>query len=94
MSDRAAKFDAGDRLVPIRVLARGERPAPIRKLLEQIRVPTARGGGVPLTAVADIRFSEGPISINRYVPAGGRPWSKRTCRRRRDSASSAVGVKA
>jgi non-ribosomal peptide synthetase-like protein len=60
-----AKFDAGDRLVPIRVLledgARGDR-----QTLEQIRVPSPRGGGVPLIALADVRFAEGPISINRY----------------------------
>ena len=60
-----AKFDAGDRVVPIRVLldesARADRAA-----LEQIRVPSPRAGGVPLTALADIEFGDGPISINRY----------------------------
>ncbi len=60
-----AKFDAGDRVVPIRVLleesARADRAA-----LEQIRVPSPRGGGVPLTALADIEFGAGPISINRH----------------------------
>ena len=60
-----AKFDAGDRVVPIRVLleesARADRAA-----LEQIRVPSPRSGGVPLTALADIEFGAGPISINRH----------------------------
>jgi non-ribosomal peptide synthetase-like protein len=60
-----ARFDAGDRLVPIRVLLE-ERARADRQVLEQIRVPSPRGGGVPLTALADIRFDEGPISINRY----------------------------
>jgi multidrug efflux pump subunit AcrB len=38
-----------------------------RQALEQIRVPSQRGGaGVPLVALADIGFGEGPTSINRY----------------------------
>src|SRR4051812_9722161 len=61
-----AKFDAGDRLVPIRVqledAARGELP-----VLEQLRVPLGGGrGGVPLSVVADIKLDQGPTSINRY----------------------------
>jgi multidrug efflux pump subunit AcrB len=61
-----AKFDTGDRLVPIRVqledTARGELP-----VLEQLRVPLGGGrGGVPLSVVADIKLDQGPTSINRY----------------------------
>ena len=63
-----AKFDAGDRLMPIRVQledgARGDL-----QMLEQLRVPLGqRGerGGVPLSVVADIRLDQGPTSINRY----------------------------
>jgi multidrug efflux pump subunit AcrB len=61
-----AKFDTGDRLVPIRVqledAARGELP-----ILEQLRVPLGGGrGGVPLSVVADIKLDQGPTSINRY----------------------------
>ena len=61
-----AKFDTGDRLVPIRVQledgARGDLP-----LLEQLRVPLGGGrGGVPLSVVADIKLDQGPTSINRY----------------------------
>ena len=63
-----AKFDAGDRLVPIRVqledAARGEL-----KTLEQLRVPLGEHGekgGVPLSVVADIKLDQGPTSINRY----------------------------
>ena len=63
-----AKFDAGDRLVPIRVQledgARGDL-----QMLEQLRVPLGqRGerGGVPLSVVADIKLDQGPTSINRY----------------------------
>ncbi len=60
-----AKFDAGDRTVPIRVLLE-EKARADRQVLEQIRVPSQRGGGVPLNALADISFGEGPISITRY----------------------------
>jgi multidrug efflux pump subunit AcrB len=61
-----AKFDTGDRLVPIRVQledgARGDLP-----ILEQLRVPLGGGrGGVPLSVVADIKLDQGPTSINRY----------------------------
>jgi multidrug efflux pump subunit AcrB len=60
-----AKFDAGDRTVPIRVLLE-ENARADRQVLEQIRVPSQRGGGVPLVALADISFGEGPISITRH----------------------------
>ena len=63
-----AKFDAGDRLVPIRVqledAARGDF-----RMLEQLRVPLGlhgEKGGVPLSVVADIKLDQGPTSINRY----------------------------
>ena len=63
-----AKFDAGDRLVPIRVQledgARGDL-----QMLEQLRVPLGQrgeSGGVPLSVVADIKLDQGPTSINRY----------------------------
>ena len=61
-----AKFDAGDRQVPIRVQledgARGDL-----QMLEQLRVPLGGGrGGVPLSVVADIKLDQGPTSINRY----------------------------
>ncbi|MFC0239099.1 efflux RND transporter permease subunit [Rhodopseudomonas telluris] len=61
-----AKFDAGDRLVPIRVQledsARGDLPT-----LEQLQVPIFGGrGSVPLSVVADVKFDQGPTSIARY----------------------------
>jgi len=61
-----AKFDAGDRQVPIRVQledsARGDL-----QILDQLRVPLGGGrGGVPLSVVADIKLDQGPTSINRY----------------------------
>jgi multidrug efflux pump subunit AcrB len=60
-----ARFDAGDRVVPIRVLLE-EKARADRQVLEQIRVPSARGVGVPLIALADISFGDGPISIDRF----------------------------
>ncbi|MGC1532518.1 MAG: efflux RND transporter permease subunit, partial [Bradyrhizobium sp.] len=61
-----AKFDTGDRQIPIRVQlednARGDL-----QTLEQLRVPLGGGhGGVPLSVVADIKLDQGPTSINRY----------------------------
>lgn len=60
-----AKFDAGDRVIPIRVLLEDSARAN-RQVLEQLRVPTGRGTGVPLAAIADITLDQGPIAINRY----------------------------
>jgi hydrophobe/amphiphile efflux-1 (HAE1) family protein len=62
-----AKFDAGDRQVPIRVQLEDSARAS-RQTLERLRVPTGggRGGGVPLSAIADIQLDQGPTSINRY----------------------------
>ncbi|HEY0331573.1 MAG TPA: efflux RND transporter permease subunit [Rhodopseudomonas sp.] len=61
-----AKFDAGDRLVPIRVQLEDGARADLA-VLEQLRVPIGGGrGGVPLSVVADIKFDQGPTSINRY----------------------------
>ncbi len=60
-----AKYNAGDRLVPIRVqldeAARGRIG-----LLQDLRVPTASGGSTPLAVVADLSISHGPTAINRY----------------------------
>ncbi len=63
-----AKFDAGDRLVPIRVQLEDAARGNLRTL-EQLRVPLGQHGekgGVPLSVVADIKLDQGPTSINRY----------------------------
>jgi hydrophobe/amphiphile efflux-1 (HAE1) family protein len=65
VSQALAKFNAGDRLVPIRVLLEESARAD-RQVLEQLKVPTPRGGGVPLLAISDIELGQGPISIIRY----------------------------
>ncbi len=60
-----AKFRDGDRLIPIRVqldtAARRDLGA-----LGAIPVTSAAGVSVPLLAVADLRFAEGPSSIERH----------------------------
>jgi len=61
-----AKFDTGERLVPVRVQLIDTAKADVQRL-EQMRVPIGGGrGDVPLSAVADIRLSQGPNSINRF----------------------------
>jgi multidrug efflux pump subunit AcrB len=60
-----AKFDDGDRIVPIRVLLE-ENARADPQVLAQIRVPSLRGAGLPLGALADISFAEGPSTISRY----------------------------
>ncbi|MBL8833282.1 MAG: efflux RND transporter permease subunit [Rhodospirillales bacterium] len=60
-----AKFDVGTRQIPIRVQldARARAEA---QTLEALKVPTARGGPVPLATVAEISFGQGPTAIERY----------------------------
>jgi multidrug efflux pump subunit AcrB len=62
---QSRRFNAGDRLVPIRVQLE-ERARAICSVLETLRVTTARAVSVPLAAVADIEFGQGPTSIDRY----------------------------
>ena len=60
-----AKFSLSDRQIPIRV----QMPEAVRSdmaTLENLPVPTALGGSVPLKVVADIRFGEGPSKIRRF----------------------------
>ncbi len=60
-----AKFDAGDRLIPIRVELDEAARAHVG-LLQDLRVPTSAGGTTPLSVVADFSISHGPSAINRY----------------------------
>jgi multidrug efflux pump subunit AcrB len=63
-----AKFDAGNRLVPIRVQLEDAARGNLRAL-QQLRVPLGEHGekgGVPLQVVADIKLDQGPTSIDRY----------------------------
>ena len=68
LDQNSAKFSLADRQVPIRVsLAEDQR----RDLstLENLPVPTASGSAVPLKAVADITFGQGPTRVRRYNQA-------------------------
>lgn len=60
-----AKFNAGDRLVPIRVQLDEAARTDIRNIAA-LRVTNTSGVSIPLTAVAEIGFGEGPSSIDRY----------------------------
>jgi multidrug efflux pump subunit AcrB len=65
LPQNAAKFSLSDRQIPIRVslLESARRDL---STLENLPVPTAAGGSVPLKAVASISFGEGPVRVRRY----------------------------
>ncbi len=58
------KFNLGDRQIPIRLRYTEAGRADLGTL-ENLRVPTAYGGSVPLSAVADVTFGAGPSTIER-----------------------------
>ncbi|HET9389844.1 MAG TPA: efflux RND transporter permease subunit [Steroidobacteraceae bacterium] len=65
LDQNSAKFSLSDRQVPIRVsLLEDSRKS--LSTLENLPVPTSSGGAVPLKAVADISFGEGPTRVRRY----------------------------
>ncbi len=59
-----AKYNDGDRQIPIRVLMKAQARDDL-STLNTLMVPTKYGTSVPLTAVADVEFGSGPIQINR-----------------------------
>jgi len=65
LDQNSAKFSLSDRQVPIRV-ALLENSRKDLTTLENLPVPTASGSTVPLKAVADISFGEGPTRVRRY----------------------------
>ena len=58
------KFNLGDRQIPIRVMLDEDARTQLG-VIENLKVPTADGGTVPLSAVADITFGAGPNLIER-----------------------------
>ncbi len=60
-----AKFDIGERQVPIRVQL-DERARQNRQILEELKVMTAAGAAVPLSTVATFAYGQGPTAIDRY----------------------------
>ncbi len=60
-----AKFNAGDRQIPIRVQL-NEDARTDSQVLEALQVRTAAGAAIPLISVAFIDVGQGPSSIDRY----------------------------
>jgi hydrophobe/amphiphile efflux-1 (HAE1) family protein len=60
-----AKFNAGDRLIPIRVQIAEDARTDMQRL-KNLRVTNTTGTAIPLAAVADVNFGRGPSAINRY----------------------------
>jgi len=61
----SAKFNLGDRQVPIRVALPASARADLATI-QALRVPTDAGQTVPLSAVADVTFGDGPARIERF----------------------------
>src|SRR2546430_8243306 len=68
LDQNSAKFSLSDRQVPIRVSLLEESRKSLTTL-ENLPVPTAGGGTVPLKAGADIRLGEGPTPGRRHKPS-------------------------
>jgi multidrug efflux pump subunit AcrB len=64
IEQNSAKFSLSDRQVPINV-SLSENARRDITTLQNLPVPTARGGSVPLKAVAEIGFGSGPTTILR-----------------------------
>ena len=65
IDQNAAKFSLSDRQIPIRVSLL-ENTRKDLSTIENLPVPTTGGGSVPLKAVADITFGQGPTRVRRY----------------------------
>ena len=65
IDQNAAKFSLSDRQIPIRVMLDQNSRASL-STIENLPVPTANGGTVPLKVVADIGFGAGPSVLRRY----------------------------
>lgn len=65
IDQNSAKFSLSDRQIPIRVAIAEDSRQDIGTI-ENMPVPTANGGAVPLKVVADISFGAGPTQIRRY----------------------------
>ncbi|MBT2135201.1 efflux RND transporter permease subunit [Croceibacterium sp. LX-88] len=65
IDQNAAKFSLSDRQVPIRVVLDKTARRDI-STIENLPVPMAAGGSVPLSRVAEISFGAGPTQIQRF----------------------------
>lgn len=65
IEQNAAKFSLSDRQIPINVRLPTSSRSDLTTI-ENLPVPIATGGSVPLSRVAEISFGSGPTSIQRY----------------------------
>lgn len=65
IDQNAAKFSLSDRQIPIRVMLPLESRTDLTTI-ENLPIPIASGGTVPLSRVASVSFGSGPTSIQRY----------------------------
>ena len=65
LPQNGAKFSLADRQISIRV-SLIESARRDLNTLENLPVPTASGGSVPLKSVAELSFSQGPSTVRRY----------------------------
>ncbi|WP_120717006.1 efflux RND transporter permease subunit [Tsuneonella amylolytica] len=65
IDQNSAKFSLSDRQIPIRVILPKDSRQDL-STVENLPVPTASGGSVPLSRVAEISFGSGPTQIQRY----------------------------
>ena len=64
IDQNSAKFSLSDRQIPIRVSLSEDSRRDL-STIENLPVPTASGGSVPMKVVADISFGAGPVVIQR-----------------------------
>ena len=64
IDQNSAKFSLADRQVPI-IVSISENARRDLATLENLPVPTSRGGSVPLKSVAEIGFGSGPTTVQR-----------------------------
>lgn len=65
IEQNAARFSLNDRQIPIKVRLSPDARSDF-STIENLPVPTANGGSVPLSRVAEITFGSGPTAIQRY----------------------------
>ena len=65
IEQNAARFSLSDRQIPI-IVRLSESARTDYRTIENLPVPLANGGSVPLSRVADISFGSGPTAIQRY----------------------------
>jgi multidrug efflux pump subunit AcrB len=58
------KYNLGDRQIPIRLQLTEDAREDL-SVIQNLRVPTASGATVPLSAVAEVEFGAGPASVTR-----------------------------